>query len=93
MLRAHRLLLGHRQRHLQHAAYLAQIPRPRVLLEQRQHLAAQPGPLGRFAVLLPQLLEQRLFVGTFTQRRQLQGQAADAVIQILAKAPGLYPFA
>ncbi len=33
MLRPYRLLLGHGQRHLQHAAHLAQIPRPWVLLE------------------------------------------------------------
>jgi len=49
--------------------------------------------LRRLAVLLPQLLEQRLLVGTLAQRRQFQGQAADAVVQVLAKAPGLHQLA
>jgi len=49
--------------------------------------------LSRFAVLLPQLLEQRLFVGTLAQWRQFQGQPADAVVQVFAKVPSLHQLA
>ncbi len=54
-------------------------------LKQFQHLPAQPGPLRAFTMSFPDVLEHRLLVGTLAQWRQLQGQAADAVVQVFAK--------
>ncbi|MNN85388.1 hypothetical protein D3C81_2026710 [compost metagenome] len=53
--------------------------------EQGHDFAAQPSPLRGLAVLFPQALEQCRFVAALPERRQLEGQAADAVVQVLAK--------
>ena len=55
------------------------------MLEQLQYLATDAGPLLGFTVLFPESLEQRLLVTALTQWRQLQVQAADAVVQIGAE--------
>ncbi|MCY1465078.1 hypothetical protein D9M71_831800 [compost metagenome] len=93
MLRPYRLFLGHGQGDLNHTADLAQVTRPGMAAEQRQHFLAQTSPLCGFTMLLPQAFEQCLLVVAFTQRWQFQGQAADAVIQVLTKSPQLYLFA
>ncbi|MNL13212.1 hypothetical protein D3C87_1341140 [compost metagenome] len=66
MLRLYRLFLRHRQRYLHHTADLAQIPRPRVTVEQLQYLAAQSSPLAGFAMLFPETFKQRLFIAALS---------------------------